>query len=87
MLTIADVLFDALFWFITTSYTTFLGQNEPLRIKKEPLWANIGYLKMSVFLKNIDSEFGPNAPKGHFWVNNELRKRWGQTYIEKFWQW
>ena len=29
-----DVLFDALFWFITTSYTTFLGQNEPLRIKK-----------------------------------------------------
>ena len=36
---------------------------------------------MSVFLKNIDSEFGPNAPKGHFWVNNELRKKWGQTCI------
>ena len=67
-------------------YYVFGSKRAP-QDKKEPLWAKTGYLKMSVVLKNIDSEFGPNAPKGHFWVNNELRKRWGQTYIEKFWQW
>ena len=50
------------------------GQNGPLRTKKRPFWAQIGYAKKWIFLKNIIFKLVKIARKVVFWVNNDVRK-------------
>ena len=65
-------LVKALEW-IVLAYDNWLhyifevpGQNGPLRTKKRPFWAQIGYAKKLIFLKNTIFKFALIAPKGLF---------------------
>ena len=63
---------NGLFWLMITGYTIFLRFRVKMGLsgpKKRPFWAQIGYAKKWIFLKNIIFKLVKIAWKVVFWVS------------------
>ena len=56
----------------------------PTWVKKRPFWAQIGYAKKWIFLKNTIFKFALIAPKWLFGVNNPSEKKPERNPIKFF---
>ena len=59
----------------------------PTWVKKRPFWAQIGYAKKWIFLKNTIFKFALIAPKWPFGVNNPSEKKPERYTIKNFSVW